>query len=263
MTTQNLSGKVALIQGGSRGIGAAIVKRLAAEGATVAFTYVSSTAKAEALQDSITGNGGKALAIKADSADAEAIRRAVTTTVETFGRLDILVNNAGVLGEVKPVWETSPENFQRVLQVNLFGSYLVTRAVVGRMRQQTPRPSSVTPHALRGHVVNIASIQGKEGMANAVAYSASKAGLMALTKSVAKETAQDGIIVTAITPAAAETAMAREISAERRADILGRIPMGRFVEIEEVARMVLWLSSDECSFSTGGIFDLSGGRATY
>ncbi len=118
-------------------------------------------------------------------------------------------------------------------------------------------------HALRGHVVNVASIQGKEGMGLAAAYSASKAGVIALTKSAAKETARDGITVTAITPAAAETAMAKEISAERRADILSRIPMGRFVEITEVARMVLWLSSDECSFSTGGVFDLSGGRATY
>jgi 3-oxoacyl-[acyl-carrier protein] reductase len=126
----------------------------------------------------------------------------------------------------------------------------------------TPR-AGIGGHPLRGHVVNIASIQGKEGMALAAAYSASKAGVIVLTKSTAKETARDGIVVTAVTPAAAETAMAKEMSAERRTDILSRIPAGRFLKVEEVSRMVLWLASDECSFSTGGIFDLSGGRATY
>ncbi len=257
--TYDLSGRIALVTGGAGGLGRGIAQALLNAGARVELWDTNAEALAEAASELGSGASIRTL----DITDAGAVERAADEVFAVHRRVDILVNNAGVLGEVKPVWETSPENFQRVLQVNLFGSYLVTRAVVGRMRQQTPRPSSVTPHALRGHVVNIASIQGKEGMANAVAYSASKAGLMALTKSVAKETAQDGIIVTAITPAAAETAMAREISAERRADILGRIPMGRFVEIEEVARMVLWLSSDECSFSTGGIFDLSGGRATY
>lgn len=116
---------------------------------------------------------------------------------------------------------------------------------------------------MRGHVVNVASIQGKEGMPRAGAYSASKAGLIALTKTVAKETAEEAISVTCITPAAAETSMAKEITSERRAEILARIPMRRFVEVEEIARLVLWLSSDDCSFSTGGIFDISGGRATY
>lgn len=257
--TYDLSGRIALVTGGAGGLGCGIARALLDAGARVELWDANAAALAEAASELGSGASIRTL----DITDAGAVERAADEVFATRGRIDILVNNAGVLGEVKPIWETSPENFQRVLQVNLFGSYLVTRAIVGRMRQQSPRPSSVTPHALRGHVVNIASIQGKEGMASAVAYSASKAGLMALTKSVAKETAKDGIIVTAITPAAAETAMAREISAERRADILGRIPMGRFVEVAEVARMVLWLSSDECSFSTGGIFDLSGGRATY
>ncbi|CAN5364497.1 SDR family NAD(P)-dependent oxidoreductase [soil metagenome] len=257
--TYDLSGRIALVTGGAGGLGRGIARALLKAGARVELWDANAAALAEAASELGSGASIRTL----DITDTGAVERAADEVFAAHGRVDILVNNAGVLGEVKPIWETSPENFQRVLQVNLFGSYLVTRTVVGRMRQQAPRPSTVTPHPLRGHVVNIASIQGKEGMARAVAYSASKAGLMALTKSVAKETAQDGIIVTAITPAAAETAMAREISAERRADILGRIPMGRFVEIEEVARMVLWLSSDECSFSTGGIFDLSGGRATY
>lgn len=255
----DLSSRIAIVTGGAGGLGRGIASAFIDAGARVELW----DANAPALADAAAALGPHATTRTVDITDAAAVEQAADAAFSTHGRVDILVNNAGVLGEVKSIWETSPENFQRVLQVNLFGCYLVTRAVVGRMRQQAPRPSKLTPHPLRGHVVNIASIQGKEGMARAAAYSASKAGLLALTKSVAKETAQDGIIVTAITPAAAETAMAKEISAERRADILGRIPMGRFVEVEEVARMVLWLSSDECSFSTGGIFDLSGGRATY
>ena len=257
--TYDLTGRAAIVTGGAGGLGRGIAQALVAAGAHVELWDANGAALAEASADL----GESASPHQLDITDPDAVEAAAQAAFAKHGRIDILVNNAGILGEVKPVWETAPENFQRVLQVNLFGSYLVTRAVVGRMRQQAPRASTLTPHALRGHVVSIASIQGKEGMAKAAAYSASKAGLIALTKSVAKETALDGIIVTAITPAAAETAMAREISAERRADILGRIPMGRFVEIEEVARLVLWLSSDECSFSTGAVFDLSGGRATY
>jgi NAD(P)-dependent dehydrogenase (short-subunit alcohol dehydrogenase family) len=136
------------------------------------------------------------------------------------------------------------------------GGFLCTRAVLPIMRAQALRPH-------RGHIVNVASIQGKEGMALAAAYSASKAGLIAMTKSVGKEVAGEGIFVNCITPAAVETAMAKLITAERRADILRRIPMGRFVEVEEIARMVAWLASDDCSFTTGAVFDLSGGRATY
>lgn len=253
----DLSGRAAIVTGGAGGLGRGIARALLEAGASVELW----DANAAALTDAAAELGGRPKTCQVDITDAAAVDAAAEAAFASHGRIDILINNAGVLGEVKPVWETSPENFQRVLQVNLFGSYLVTRAIVGRMRGQAAR--TATPHPLRGHVVNIASIQGKEGMAMAAAYSASKAGLIALTKSVAKETARDGIIVTAVTPAAAETAMAKEISAERRADILGRIPMGRFVEIDEVARLVLWLSSDECSFSTGGVFDLSGGRASY
>lgn len=255
--TYDLSSRVAIVTGGAGGLGRGIAAALLEAGATVELWDAS----VGSLTEAVAELGARAQSRQLDITDVVAVDAATEAAFASHGRIDILINNAGVLGEVKPVWETSPENFQRVLQVNLFGSYLVTRAIVGRMRRQEARPT--TAHPLRGHVVNIASIQGKEGMAMAAAYSASKAGLIALTKSVAKETARDGIIVTSVTPAAAETAMAKEISAERRADILGRIPMGRFVEIDEVARMVLWLSSDECSFSTGGVFDLSGGRAVY
>jgi 2-dehydro-3-deoxy-L-rhamnonate dehydrogenase (NAD+) len=254
----DLSGRHAVITGGAGGLGRGIAHALIAAGASVDLWDQD----ADALEQAVAQLGRRASRRQLDIRDAKAVEAAADAALAGHGRIDILINNAGVLGEVRPVWETTPENFQRVLQVNLFGAYLVTRAVVGRMLRQEPRRSP-DGHPLRGHVVNIASIQGKEGMAMAAAYSASKAGLIALTKSVAKETAKEGIIVTAVTPAAAETAMAREISAERRADILSRIPMGRFVEVQEVARLVLWLSCDDCSFSTGGIFDLSGGRATY
>ncbi len=254
----DLSGRHAVVTGGAGGLGRGIARALIEAGASVELWDQDANGLAQAVAEL----GRRASQRQLDIRDVNAVDAAADAAVASHGRIDILINNAGVLGEVRPIWETTPENFQRVLQVNLFGAYLVTRAVVSRMLRQPPR-CSPDGHPLRGHVVNIASIQGKEGMAMAAAYSASKAGLIALTKSVAKETAKEGIIVTAVTPAAAETAMAKEISAERRADIMSRIPMGRFVEVAEVARLVLWLSSDDCSFSTGGIFDLSGGRATY
>lgn len=254
----DLSGRHAIVTGGAGGLGRGIAHALIEAGASVTLWDQD----ADSLSNAVSELGRRASQRQIDIRDVNAVEAAADAAVSTRGRIDILINNAGVLGEVRPIWETTPDNFQRVLQVNLFGAYLVTRAIVGRMLRQEPRRAP-DGHPLRGHVVNIASIQGKEGMAMAAAYSASKGGLIALTKSVAKETAKEGIIVTAVTPAAAETAMAKEISAERRADIMSRIPMGRFVEVAEVARLVLWLSSDDCSFSTGGIFDLSGGRATY
>ena len=176
--------------------------------------------------------------------------------VAAFGRIDAFVNNAGILGEVLPLWETAPANFRRVLDVNLFGAYLCLRAVLNVMRRQDPLP-------LRGHVVNVASVQGKEGLPFAAAYAASKAGLISLTKTAGKEAGPLGIMVNCVTPAAAETAMAKQLTPERRADILQRIPLGRFADVAEIARMVVFLCSDDCSFSTGAVFDLSGGRSTY
>ncbi|GGG49750.1 SDR family NAD(P)-dependent oxidoreductase [Chelatococcus composti] len=252
MNRYDLAGRTAIVTGGAGGIGRAIASAFIASGAHVCLWDRNETALAAAVSD--LGSAAEQRVL--DITDAAAVEAAARDCHARWGRIDILVNNAGILGEVKPVWETDPENFRRVLEVNLFGAYLVTRAVVGLMRGQEARP-------MRGHVVNVASIQGKEGMPRAGAYSASKAGLIALTKTVAKETAEEAISVTCITPAAAETSMAKEITSERRAEILARIPMRRFVEVEEIARLVLWLSSDDCSFSTGGIFDISGGRATY
>jgi len=253
MNAYDLTGKYIIVTGGAGGIGRAIARLLLESGAEVCLWDLAREPLDAAQRE--LGAGGALTARVVDVTDAASIAAAVAERAAT-GRIDGLVNNAGILGEVKPLWEIDPADLRRVLEVNLIGAFLCTRAVLAAMRAQAPAPH-------RGHVVNVASIQGKEGMPRAAAYSASKAGLMALTKSVGKEVATDGILVNCVTPAAAETAMARLITTERRAEILGRIPIGRFIEVEEIARMVAWLLSEDCSFSTGAIFDLSGGRATY
>jgi 3-oxoacyl-[acyl-carrier protein] reductase len=238
VTGFDLSGRVAVVTGGAAGIGLAICRRLAAAGAVTCSWDIS---------------GGD---IPCDVSDAASVERATASTLNRHGRIDILVNNAGILGPVAPTWEHDPDTFRRVLAINLGGSFLCSRAVVPIMLRRPPAPD-------RGRIVNLSSIQGKEGMPQAAAYAASKAALLALTKSLGKELAGEGILVNAVTPAAAETGMAVELTPQRRTEILGRIPMGRLVRVEEIAEMVAWLASPLCSFSTGAVFDLSGGRATY
>jgi NAD(P)-dependent dehydrogenase (short-subunit alcohol dehydrogenase family) len=252
----DLAGKSAIVTGGAGGIGRALAARLLASGARVCLWDVAADGLAAAVEALGGPAEGRLSTCPVDITDVDAVAAATENTHAALGRIDVLVNNAGILGAVKPLWEVDPADFRRVLEVNLTGAFLCCRAVLPVMRAQAPQPH-------RGHVVNVSSIQGKEGMALAAAYSASKAGLIALTKSVAKEVAREGIYVNCITPAAAETAMAKLITAERRADILSRIPMGRFIEVEEIAALVAWLASGDCSFSTGAVFDLSGGRATY
>jgi 3-oxoacyl-[acyl-carrier protein] reductase len=255
MNRYDLQGRVAIVTGGAGGIGKAIAHRMLQSGAVVELWDLDEGGLTKAADD--LAKSGKRPEIRvADVTDQHSVEAAVEACARERGRVDILINNAGILGEVKPVQDTEPANFRRVIDVNLIGTYLVTRSVVKVMLAQEKKPN-------RGRIVNIASIQGKEGMPFAAAYASSKAAIMALTKVVAKETAKDGIVVTAVTPAAALTAMAEELSEQRRADILSRIPAGRFVEVDVIANMVTWLSSDDCSFSTGGIFDITGGRATY
>ena len=238
MNGLDLAGRVAVVTGGAAGIGVAVCRRLAAAGAVTCSWDLS---------------GGD---VACDVSDADSVEHAAAQTVDRHGRIDILINNAGILGPVAPVWEHDAEAFRRVLGVNLGGPFLCSRAVVPVMLRRPMAPD-------RGRIVNLSSIQGKEGMPRAAAYAASKAALLALTKSLGKELAGEGILVNAVTPAAAETGMARALTSERRAEILARIPMGRFVRVEEIAEMVAWLASPLCSFSTGAVFDLSGGRATY
>ena len=242
--------------GGAGGFGTAIAKLMLASGAAVSLWDAS----ASGLSATIAGFSGeqqdRISSRCVDITDDDAVRATLAEDRKVFDRIDVLVNNAGILGQVLPLWETDPADMRRVLEVNLMGAYHCLRAVLPVMRAQEPRPH-------RGHVVNVASIQGKEGMPMSAAYGASKAGLIALTKSAGKELAHDAIYVNCITPAAAATAMFKLITPERRADVLARIPMGRLVEVDEVAQMVAWLASDDCSFSTGAVFDLSGGRATY
>lgn len=248
---KNSARRAVIVTGGARGIGLAVAQRLAADGARVAI-WDRDGAEATAAAASL---GPEHRAFVCDVADEAAVEAAAEASWQAFGRIDGLVNNAGILGPVAPLWEHSATDFRRVVDVNLIGTFLVSKACAIRMRAQTG------PN--RGRIVNVSSIQAKEGMPMAAAYAASKAGIVSLTKTLGKELARDGILVNCITPAAAETDMAKLITPERRGEIMSRIPMGRFVEVEEIAAMIAWLLSAECSFSTGAVFDLSGGRATY
>ena len=229
----DLKNRTAIVTGGMIGIGAAIVKRLEASGAKVAIWDV---------------NGPE----KVDVTDQESIDRALKKTLASFGRIDVLVNNAGIAGPTMPVVEYPVADWKRVIDIDLHGPFLVSRVVV--------------PHMVKagyGRIVNIASIAGKEGNPNAAAYAAAKGGLIAFTKALGKELAQTGVLVNCVAPAAAQTAILDQVTPEFARFMLSKIPMGRFVKVEEIAALVCWLATEDCSFSTGGVFDISGGRATY
>jgi 3-oxoacyl-[acyl-carrier protein] reductase len=247
-TYYDLEGKVAVVTGAAGGFGSAISQRLRDCGATVVHWDLPTPLKHDHFAR-LPSSG-------VDITEPQSIETAAADLRSQFGRLDILVNNAGIVGNVAPLWEITVEEFRRIIDVNLFGSFLVCRALVPLMIETAKTSRS-------GRIVNVASIQAKEGMHQASSYSAAKAGLVALTKSLGKELATSDILVNAITPAASMTAMSIDAPKERLNDILSRIPMRRFLEPAEVANMVAWLSSSECSFSTGAVFDLSGGRATY
>lgn len=249
-----LEGRHAIVTGGARGIGLAIARRYLADGASVALWDVEAAALADAVRQ--LAPLGTAISALVDVRDEDQVARAASEAQETFGRIDILVNNAGVLGPTVSSWEHTPAQWRQVLDINLTGAWLCCRAVVPVMQAQQ-----------RGRIVNIASVAGKEGNGFNAAYSASKAGLIALTKSLGKELALAGVLVNCITPSAADTAVFAGVPAEHREQLrsvlLSRVPMGRFVEVDEVAAMAAWLVSEDCSFSTGAVFDISGGRSMY
>ena len=247
MNQIDLAGRVAVVTGGAKGIGLAIAERAAASGATVALWDMDATRLAQA---SATLSGSSAHTV--NLTDEAAIRAALAATEAAHGRIDILVNNAGITGGNAPTWELPAAEWRRVIDVNLIAPYLVSAAVLPGMIARG-----------YGRVVNIASVAGKEGNPNASHYSASKAGLIALTKSLGKELAGKGVLVNAITPAAAKTELFEQMTEAQIAYMLGKIPMGRFVAVEEIAAMAAWLMSEDCSFSTGAVFDITGGRATY
>ncbi len=246
MNNIDLDGRAAIVTGGAKGIGLAIAHRFRASGAEVSLW----DADGESLRR-IAGSD-EFHAVEVDVTDEDNVGHALRETINAFGRVHILVNNAGITGPNATTWEYPPDAWRKVIDVDLTGVFLCCRAVV--------------PHMLEigyGRVVNIASVAGKEGNPNAPAYSAAKAGVIALTKSMGKELAKTSIRVNCVTPAAAKTDLFAQMSEEFIAYMLSKIPAGRFVEIEEIAALVAWLASEDCSFSTGATFDISGGRTTY
>ncbi|MCE7030376.1 SDR family NAD(P)-dependent oxidoreductase [Jiella avicenniae] len=247
MNRIDLSGRRAVITGGARGIGLATAERMIASGAAVTLWDVD----AAAIDEALARLGAKASGQIVELTDETSVDTAAAAALAA-GAVDILVNNAGITGGNGKTWELDPAIWRKTLEVNLVGPYLTARALV---------PSMIA--AGYGRIVNVASIAGKEGNPNASHYSASKAGLIGLTKSLGKELAGAGVLVNCITPAAARTAIFDQMSQEHIDYMLSKIPLARFVEPSEVAAMIAWLSSEDCSFSTGAVFDISGGRAVY
>ena len=250
MNQIDLAGRVAVVTGGAQGIGYAIAERCLESGAKVVLWDIDEAQLKTACTE-LSGRGTVDTQ-RVELTEAASVAAACTAALAAHGRIDILVNNAGITGGNAPTWELDAAVWRRVIEVNLVGPFLTCRAVVPQMLKQG-----------YGRIVNIASVAGKEGNPNASHYSASKAGLIALTKSLAKELATKGVLVNAVSPAAAKTAIFDSMTPEHIGFMLSKIPMARFLEVGEAAAMIAWLSSEECSFSTGAVFDLSGGRATY
>ncbi len=248
MNQLDLKNRTAVVTGGAAGIGFAIAQRLAASGARLSLWDRDEKALAEGAK----ALGGKTHTASLDVSDEDQVVRARDETVATLGGIDVLVCSAGITGPNLATWDYPVADWKQVLDINLTGVFLCNKAVVAPMKSRD-----------YGRIVNIASIAGKEGNPNASAYSASKAGVISLTKSLGKELAKTGIRVNCVTPAAVKTGMFGQMTQAHIDFMLSKIPMGRFGQVEEIAALVAWLCTEECSFSTGAVFDLSGGRAVY
>jgi NAD(P)-dependent dehydrogenase (short-subunit alcohol dehydrogenase family) len=248
MNQLDFARRSAVVTGGAAGIGLAVAQRLVASGATVALWDRDAAALAKAR----AALGGASIVQSLDVADPAAVARASTAAAQALGRIDVLVCSAGITGPNTTTWDYPLDAWRQVIDVNLNGLFYCNRAVVPVMLKQD-----------YGRIVNIASVAGKEGNPNASAYSTSKAGVIGLTKSLGKELAKTGIRVNCVTPAAVRTAIFDQMTQQHIDFMLSKIPMGRFGSVDEIAALVCWLASEECSFSTGAVFDLSGGRATY
>ncbi len=250
MNTYDLNGKTAVVTGGAQGIGLAVVHRLLASGASVASWDRNGARNREAMVP--LSAQGRVAALDCDVADWSSVSAALTETASALGEVDIVVNSAGLAGPNATVEDYDNDAWNSIMAVNLTGTYHVNKSVIAGMKARG-----------YGRIVNIASVAGKEGNPNACAYSASKAGVIGFTKSLGKELAGYDIAVNCVTPAAARTPIFDQMSQEHIDYMLSKIPRARFLEVEEAANMIAWLVSAENSFTTAGVFDLSGGRATY
>jgi len=246
-----LPGRVAIVTGAAQGIGLAIAERLSRAGARVVIADVAEEAAAAAVERLGEG-GGKATGVVADVTSPDEVEALVERALDAFGRLDILVNNAGITGRDAPLWETTDGDWEKVLGLNLTGVFYCCRAVVPHMREHRG-----------GAIINVASISGKEGNPNMIPYSVSKAGVICLTKALAKEVIGDGVRVNCVAPAVIETPLLDQLQSEAIEYMRSKVPMGRMGRSEEVAAVVHFLASDDASFVTGQCYDVSGGRATY
>lgn len=246
----DLTGRTAVVTGAAQGFGRAITERFLQSGAQVAMW----DADPEELKTAVAELAalGTVHPVQVDVSSLTEVDAATASTIEAFSKIDILVGNAGIAGPNHKVWEYPVDEWRKVIEVNLFGLYYCNRAVVPHMIERN-----------YGRIVNIASVAGKEGNPSASAYSSSKAGVIAFTKSLGKEVADKNIAVNVVTPAAAKTRIFDQMTPEFHKFMLSKIPRGRFLQIEELASMVTWLASEENSFSTGSVFDISGGRSTY
>ncbi|MEX0957821.1 MAG: SDR family NAD(P)-dependent oxidoreductase [Burkholderiales bacterium] len=249
MNNLDMKGRSAIVTGGASGIGLAIVQRLAQSGANVSIWDMNEKTMADAAKSI---SGAKVHTAKVDVTRLADVEAAFNATVGAFGKVDALVNSAGVAGKNAMVWEYPVDEWLRVHDINLNGTFYTCRTAASHMMKNN-----------YGRIVNIASIAGKEGNPTASAYSSSKAAVIALTKSLGKELAKNGITVNCVTPAAVKTPIFEQVAQSHIDFMLSKIPMGRFGLVEEIAAMVAWMCTEDCSFTTGAVFDLSGGRATY